>query len=93
MMVRTHHESWRCPPIAIFRIYGLKLEGVAMLSLFVRFVIIVTVVVSITDAIVFYEIWKNPERLTPLFVMLVIIVTVIPIAVNLWWWLVFKASP
>lgn len=63
-----------------------------MVSLFVRFVIIVTIVVSITDAIVFYHIWKNPERLTVTFVILTIIITIIPIAVNLWYWLIFKQA-
>jgi len=55
----------------------------AVLSLFVRFVIIVTVVMSIVDVIDFYAISKNPQRLTALFVVLMITGTVIPIAVNL----------
>jgi heme/copper-type cytochrome/quinol oxidase subunit 4 len=61
-----------------------------MVSLFVRFVIIVAIVVSITDVVVFYHLSLNPIELTPLFVFLVIIITIIPIAVNLWYWLVFK---
>jgi len=61
-----------------------------MLNLFTRFVIIVAIVISITDIVVFYHIWKDPTILTPLFVFAVIIVTIIPIAINLWYWLVFK---
>jgi len=57
------------------------------MSLLTRFIIIVTIVVSITDAIIFYHIKQNPEILTVPFFILVIIVTVIPIAINLWWWL------
>lgn len=61
-----------------------------MISLFTRFVIIIAIVISVTDTIVFYHIMKNPERLTIPFVILVIIVTVIPIVINLWYWLIFK---
>jgi len=60
------------------------------MSLFVRFVIIVTVIVSIVDIVGFYAIWKNKVEVTWYFVLLMILGTVIPIAVNLWWWLVFK---
>jgi len=60
------------------------------ISLFIRFVIIVTIVVSVTDIIVFYHLQKNPTELTIPFVILVIIVTIIPIVINLWYWLVFK---
>jgi lipopolysaccharide export LptBFGC system permease protein LptF len=61
-----------------------------MISLFKRFVIIVTIVVSITDAVVFYKLWETPELLTIQFVILVIIVTIVPIVINLWYWLVLK---
>lgn len=57
------------------------------MSLITRFIIIVTVVVSIVDVAVFLAIQKNPEILTIPFVILVIIATVIPIAINIWWWL------
>jgi len=58
--------------------------------LFIRFIIIVTVVVSATDGIIFYHIKKNPEILTVPFIILVIVITIIPIAINLWYWLVFR---
>ncbi|MBI2547663.1 MAG: hypothetical protein HYW23_04465 [Candidatus Aenigmarchaeota archaeon] len=57
-----------------------------MISLAKRMLIVVAVVVSITDAIVFYHLWKNPEELTIRFVILVINITVIPIAVIFWYW-------
>ncbi len=61
-----------------------------MLSLFTRFVIIVTIVISITDIIVFSKIQKDLTRLTIPFVILVIIITIVPIVINLWYWLVLK---
>jgi hypothetical protein len=60
------------------------------LSLFTRFVIIVTVVISATDAIVFWRIQEEQTRLTWPFVIEIIIITIIPIVVNLWYWLIFK---
>jgi len=61
-----------------------------MVSLFVRFVIIIAVVVSIVDTVGFYAIMKNPETLTIPFIVVMIIATMIPIVINLWYWLVFK---
>jgi heme/copper-type cytochrome/quinol oxidase subunit 4 len=60
------------------------------LCLFARFVIIVTVAISATDAIVFWRIQEEQTKLTWPFVIEVIIITIIPIVVNLWYWLVFK---
>ena len=53
------------------------------ISLFIRFVIIVAIVVSIVDIAGFYAIQKDPTRLTIPFVLLMIIATIIPIAINL----------
>lgn len=47
--------------------------------------IIVTIVVAVTDAIVFYKIKRHPERITVEFAVLVILVTVIPIYINFWY--------
>ncbi len=66
-------------------------EGKIMLSLFVRFVIIIAIVISVTDVIVFYHIQKNGiQSLTWQFVISVIVITIIPIVINLWYWLIFK---
>ena len=54
------------------------------MSLFTRLIIIVTLVVSITDAIVFWKVKQHPERITVEFVILVILVTLIPIYINFW---------
>ena len=55
-----------------------------MVNLFVRSLIIATVIIAVTDAIVFYVIWSGKAQITPLFVILVIIVTLVPMAINLW---------
>lgn len=73
-----------------------KIGGILMaISLFTRFVIIVTIIVAITDTIVFYHLKRNGIQNIMngnyiLFVILVILITIIPIVINLWWWLVFK---
>jgi len=68
-----------------------KNERKIKLSLFARFVIIVAVVISVTDVIEFYHIQKNGiESLTWLHVVLIIVITIIPIVISLWYWLVFK---
>lgn len=59
-------------------------------GLFARFVIIIFIVVSATDIIVFHHIMNHLEDLTWYFVSLVIIVTMVPIMINLWYWLVYK---
>ena len=55
------------------------------MSLLIRFIIIVTIVVAVTDTIIFYKIRQHPEKLTVPFLISVIIITVIPIAINFWW--------
>ncbi len=55
-----------------------------MVNLFVRALIITTIIVAVTDAIVFYVIWSGKAKITPLFVILVIVVTMVPMAINLW---------
>jgi magnesium-transporting ATPase (P-type) len=55
-----------------------------VVNLFVRALIITTIIVTVTDAIVFYRVWRGKAQITPLFVILVITVTMIPIAINLW---------
>jgi len=71
-------------------IYKFQKRRDVMLSLFERFVIIVAVVVTIVDVAGFYAIKDDPERLTIPFIILMIVATIIPIAINFWYWLIFK---
>jgi len=65
-------------------------------NLFLRSVVIAAIIVSVTDALMFYVIWSRKTQITPLFVILAIIVTMVPMAINLWVHIfryVGKASP
>ena len=53
-------------------------------NLFLRALVITAIIVSVTDALMFYVIWRGKARITPLFVILVIIITMVPMAINLW---------
>ena len=55
-----------------------------MVNLFVRALVIATIIVAVTDAIMFYVIWSGKTQITPLFVILAIIITMVPMAINLW---------
>ena len=55
-----------------------------MVNLFVRALIIATIIVAVTDVIMFYVIYSGRTQITPLFVILVIIITMVPVAINLW---------
>jgi hypothetical protein len=61
-----------------------------MLGLFVAFVIIVAAVISIADIIGSYAVMNDPKRLTIPFGILVLVSTIIPIVIKLWYPLVFK---
>ena len=52
-------------------------------NLFLRALVITAIIVSVTDALMFYVIWRGKARITPLFVILVIIITMVPMAINL----------
>jgi hypothetical protein len=64
-------------------LYVKKKEG-SIMSIITKLFIIVAIVVTITDVIVFHAVSKNPNILTVHFVIMVIIVTIIPIAINFW---------
>jgi len=49
-----------------------------VVNLFVSALIITTTIVAVTDAIEFYLVWRGKAQITPLFVILVIIVTMVP---------------
>jgi hypothetical protein len=55
-----------------------------MINLFVRALIITTIIVAVADAIVFHVVSSGKAKITPEFVIWVIVVTMIPIAINLW---------
>jgi hypothetical protein len=64
-----------------------------MISLFTRLVIIVTIVIAATDSIIFYILKRHGTDLNSMtwhFVILVIIITIVPIVINFWYWLIFK---
>jgi hypothetical protein len=54
-----------------------------VVNLFVRALIIATIIVAVTDAIEFYVVWRGKAKITPSFVILVIVVTMVPMAINL----------
>jgi hypothetical protein len=61
------------------------------ISLFVRLAIIVSIVISVTDIIGFYHLFNDPNRLPLIpFVILLIFITILPIVISLWFWLVYK---
>jgi len=63
------------------------------LSIFIRIIIIVTVVIAATDAIVFYRIKKKGiQYITWKIVLAVIIITIIPIVINLWYHFIFNSG-
>jgi len=51
---------------------------------FLRSLVLAAIIISLTDAIMFYVVWSGRAKITPLFVILVIIVTMVPMAINLW---------
>jgi hypothetical protein len=55
------------------------------MSLTVRLIIIVTIIVTIVDFVGYLAVKRRPEMLSARFVIMMIIGTVIPIAINIWW--------
>jgi hypothetical protein len=55
-----------------------------MNALIIRAIIIVIIVVAITDTILFIRLKNHPEKFTVLNLILVILITVVPIAINFW---------
>ena len=52
--------------------------------LFLNALVFTTVIVAVTDAVVYYVIWSGRRRLNVLFVIGVIFITMVPLAINLW---------
>ena len=55
------------------------------MNIITRIMIIVAIVVSVTDSIIYIKLKDHPERLTVKFLILVIIITLIPIAIKIWY--------
>ena len=55
------------------------------MSLFKELLIRVIIIVSVTNIIEFYVITKRHLEITPLLVFLIIIVTIVPIVINIWY--------
>jgi hypothetical protein len=53
-------------------------------NLFLRALVLTAIIISVTDAVIFYVIWRRKLQIAPLLVILVIIVTIVPLAINLW---------
>ena len=57
------------------------------MNLLMRFIIIVTIVISMMEAAVFVAAKRKPELLTMFFLGVIIPATIMPIAIDLWDWL------
>ena len=69
-------------PIAIN--FWFHMRNNMSLSLIAQMFLIGTIIVSITDVLAFVHLKSHPEHLTILYAILWIIVTLIPIAINIW---------
>jgi hypothetical protein len=49
-----------------------------------RLILISTLIITVTDVVEYIYIKKHPEKLTISFLISVIIVTVVPLAINIW---------
>ena len=52
--------------------------------LFLRALVLTTIIVAVTDAVMFYLIWSGRRHLNALFVVGAIFITMVPLAINLW---------
>ncbi len=52
--------------------------------LFLQAIVISAIIVSLTDALMFYVIWSGRRKITPLFVVEAIVVTTVPLVISLW---------
>ena len=56
------------------------------MKLTARLILMVTIVVTATDVIEYIHIKQHPEHLTIPFLISVIVVTVVPIGIIIWYW-------
>jgi hypothetical protein len=52
--------------------------------LFLNALVFTTIIVAVTDAIMFYVIWSGRRKITPLYVVGAIVVTTVPLVISLW---------
>jgi hypothetical protein len=49
-----------------------------------RLIIITTIIVALTDTLEYIHLKQHPEHFTIKYLILVIVVTVVPLAINIW---------
>ncbi len=54
------------------------------MNLTIRLIVISAIIITVTDVVEYIYIKRNPEKLTVTFLVEVILVTVIPLAINIW---------
>ncbi len=54
------------------------------MNIFARIMVLVSIVITVTDVVVYLHLRKHPENLTTPFLVGVIVITIIPIAINIW---------
>ena len=52
--------------------------------LFLNALVFTTIIVAVTDAVMFYVIWSGRRHLNALFVVGAVFITMVPLAINLW---------
>jgi hypothetical protein len=52
--------------------------------LFLNALVFTTIIVAVTDVVMFYVIWSGRRHLNALFVVGAIFITMVPLAINLW---------
>jgi hypothetical protein len=61
-------------------VYGIIFPNI----LFLRAFVLATIIVAVTDAVMFYVIWSGRRHINALFVVGAIFITMVPLAINLW---------
>ena len=54
------------------------------MNLTARLIVISAIIITVTDVVEYIYIKRNPEKLTVTFLIEVILVTIIPLAINIW---------
>ncbi|MDK2980002.1 MAG: hypothetical protein PWQ55_349 [Chloroflexota bacterium] len=54
------------------------------MNIFARLMLIITIVVAVTDTVVYLRVKAHPEKMTIPALIGVIFITILPIAINIW---------